>query len=142
MRIVCDTNVLVSGVLFAGPPRQVLQMIVSGSVTNVTSTALLREAEDVLGRVKFGLTPDQVGDIVALFRETFEIAHSTRHVRAVPKDPDDNAVIEAAIAGRCDVIVSGDSHLQDVGRWGTIRILSPARFVAEVEALRGGSAHG
>lgn len=131
MRIVCDTNVLVSGILFQGPPRRILDMASRGDVTNFTSPALLREAEDVLSRPKFGLRAEQVVGIIALFRDTFEIAHPSRTARVVIADPSDDMVLEAAAAARADLIVSGDKHILDLVEWNGIRILSPAAFVRE-----------
>jgi putative PIN family toxin of toxin-antitoxin system len=133
MRIVCDTNVLVSGVLFRGHPRQVLTLASRGDVVNCTSPSLLREAEDVLLRPKFGLQPDQVSVIVALFRDTFEIVHPVRRVTDIVDDPKDNAVLEAADAASADRIVSGDKHLLCLKEWSGIRIVSPAEFMREIE---------
>ena len=131
MRIVCDTNVLVSGILFQGPPRRILDMVSRGDVTNNTSPDLLREADDVLSRPKFGLRAEQVAGIIALFRDTFEIVHPSRRFKVVIADPDDDMVLEAAAAARADLIVSGDKHLLDLVEWNGIRILSPADFVKE-----------
>ncbi len=74
MIIVCDTNVLISGVLFAGNSREILRLASHGVVTNMISPEILREAEEVLLRPKFSLSPEQVLGIVALFRDTFELA--------------------------------------------------------------------
>lgn len=129
MRAVCDTNVLVSGVLFGGPPRQVLLMATQGQLTNHTSPALLREAEEVLLRPKFGLRAQQALRIVALFRETFEVVMPSVPVRVVRADPADNMVLEAAQAAGAGFILSGDKHLLGLGEWKGIRILSPAAFL-------------
>lgn len=131
MRIVCDTNVLVSGILLQGPPRRILTMASRGEVANFTSPDLLREVEDVLLRPKFGVRAEQVVGIIALFRDTFEIVHPSRRVRAVVADPSDDMVLEAAVAARADFIVSGDKHLLDLVAWSSIRILSPGGFVRE-----------
>jgi len=137
VRIVCDTNVLVSGILFQGQPRRILTMASRGEIAISTSPDLLREAEDVLLRPKFGLRAEQVVGIIALFRDTFEIVQTTRRVRAVAADPSDNIVLEAAAAARADLIVSGDKHLLDLAAWEGIRILSPAGFVRESGGTRG-----
>jgi predicted nucleic acid-binding protein len=86
-----------------------------GEVTIATSPDLLREAEDVLLRPKFGLRAEQVVGIIALFRDTFEIVQTAR----------------------ADLIVSGDKHLLDLAAWEGIRILSPAEFVRESGGTRG-----
>ena len=132
MKIVCDTNVLVSGILFRGHPRRILLLVARGRLTNFTLPALLGEAEDVLRRPKFGLHPSQVANILVLFRETFGLVHPTRSVAAVSEDPADNRVLEAAGAAAADVIVSGDHHLLALKEWQGIRVLSPADFTEEM----------
>jgi putative PIN family toxin of toxin-antitoxin system len=106
-------------------------MVSRGEVTNFTSPDLLREAEDVLLRPKFGLRAEQVVGLIGLFRDTFEMVHPSRRIRAVVADPSDNMILEAAAAARADLIVSGDKHLLDLVAWDGIRILSPAEFVRE-----------
>jgi putative PIN family toxin of toxin-antitoxin system len=134
MKIVSDTNVLISGILFGGHPRRILMLASRGLVTNFTSPALLREAEEVLKRPKFGLSPAQVSNILSLFRDTFELVEPTRRINAVPDDPDDNAVIETAAEASADAIVSGDRHLLTLQAWKRIPILSPAAFIKLQEA--------
>jgi uncharacterized protein len=136
MKIVCDTNVLVSGILFGGHPRRILLLAAQGRLTNFTSPVLLREAEDVLKRPKFGLRPGQVASILALFRDTFELVHPSRSVAVIADDPADNRVLEAAAAAAADVIVSGDHHLLDLEAWQGIRVLSPGDLAAAVEHQR------
>lgn len=133
MRIVCDTNVLVSGVLFGGPPRDIVQMALRGSLVIAISPDLLREAEAVLSRPKFKLTGVQVAGMIALFRESFELIYPSRRVEAVAADPQDNIVLEAAEAAGASAIVSGDRHLLDLAGWNGIRIVRPADFAAERE---------
>ncbi len=65
MNIVCDTNILISGILFGGHARTIIQLASRGSVTNFLSPTMLRELEDVLARPKFGLTTEQVLNIAA-----------------------------------------------------------------------------
>jgi len=130
MRVACDTNVLISGVLFNGPPRQVLSLAAQGLFTNYTSPALLREAEKVLLYPKFGLRPEQALRIVAIFREMFEIVIPATSVNTVLADPADNRVLEAAQAAAADFIISGDKkHLLNLKEWKGIRIISPEAFL-------------
>ena len=136
MKIVCDTNVLVSGILFRGHPRRILLLVAQGRLTNFTSPALLRKAEDVLSRPKFGLQPSQVARILALFRDTFELAHPSGPVTVIADDPADNRALETAHATAADVIVSGDHHLLELKEWQGIRVMSPADFAAELGSER------
>ncbi len=130
MRIICDTNVLVSGVLFGGPPRSILKKAARGELELCTSPELLDEAERVLRRPKFCLTPQQVSAILSLFRDTFELVHPSRRVSVIIEDPSDNRVLEAAEAAAAHLIVSGDKHLLALQRWNDLEIVSPAQFLA------------
>ena len=131
MRVVCDTNVLVSGILFQGNPRTLLQWISKGRITGFISLAILRELEEVLQRPKFHLSAPQVTAMVELVQQTFHPVSSVQPVDAVPADPDDNAILAAALAAEADCVISGDHHLLDLGHFRSIRIVSPALFLRE-----------
>lgn len=132
MNIVCDTNVLISGVLFAGHSREIIRLAASGGVTNAISSGILREAEEVLQYPKFSLRPEQVLSIIGLFRDTFELVVPYRRVNAVRADPDDNQILEAALAADADFVISGDRHLLDLSEWRDVSIVSPARFMTDI----------
>jgi uncharacterized protein len=133
LKIVCDTNVLISGVLFGGHARQILLLSSRGNLTNITSAEILAEAEEVLLRPKFGLTAQQVKAIIALFRDTFEIVYPAGRLKVIKNDPSDDRILEAAFESEADCIVSGDRHLLSLQSWRGIRILSPADFMSEFE---------
>lgn len=133
MRIVCDTNVLVSGILFGGHSRQILLLASRGRVANFISDAIMNEVKDVLLRPKFKISPQQVIAIIALFRDTFELVYPAQLHKVIQSDPDDDRILDAAVEAQADIIVSGDKHLRSLGLWRGIRILSPAEFVKEIE---------
>ena len=132
MNIVCDTNVLISGVLFGGNAREILRLASRGVLINFISPNILREAERVLGRSKFGLRPEHVLEIIALFKDTFEIVIPSLEVHAIQSDPEDNHVIEAAMAARAEFIISGDKHLLKLAEWEGIHVVSPAPFIKSI----------
>jgi putative PIN family toxin of toxin-antitoxin system len=132
VNIVCDTNVLISGVLFGGHAREILQLASRGVLINFISPDILREAERVLGRSKFGLRPQHVLEIMALFKDTFEIVTPSLEVQAIQSDPEDNHVIEAALAARAEFIISGDKHLLKLAKWEGVHVVSPAQFVKSI----------
>ena len=131
MRVVCDTNILVSGFLFGGSCREIIGMVSKGKIDGFTSSALIAELEEVLVRPKFGLPMSQVAAIVDLVRQTFLSVSPAERVTIVADDPDDDAVLEAALAANADLIVSGDSHLLVLGEFRGIGIVSPADFIRE-----------
>jgi len=132
VNIVCDTNVLISGILFGGHARQILRLASQGVVTNFISTEILRELEDVLLRPKFELHPEQVIGIMSLVRESFDLVVPIRRVNKILNDPDDNHILATAYEADTSFIISGDKHLLDLKEWEGIRVVSPAVFMEEI----------
>jgi uncharacterized protein len=137
LRIVLDSNVVISGFLFGGLPARLLQHAISGAAQCFTSLAILDEIRDVLQRPKFGLSPEQALTFVEELHELCRIVTTRERVRAVPADPDDNAVLECAMEAAANVVVSGDAHLLALRQWKGIRILSPSEAITEIESRQG-----
>jgi len=131
MKVVCDTNVLVSGILHPGNPRAVLQLVSKGEIAGSITLPILRELEEVLLRPKFGLPQRQAAAILELVQQTFHLVSPGEQIETVSADPDDNATIEAALGAEATVIISGDSHLLSLGTFRRVRIVSPAEFLVE-----------
>lgn len=131
MRVVADTNVLVSAMIFpGGPPEALYRLAIEGRIAFVTSRPLLTE----LGRVlteKFGLQPEGAEEAVAQLIRLAEVVDPGEVISDIEADPADNRVLEAAAAGNVADIVSGDRHLLGLGTWRRIPIQTPAAFVAE-----------
>lgn len=112
MRVVADTNIVVSGLLWQGNPRRVLDAAREGTIDLFTSAALLIELEDVLSREKFtnrletaGVTPH---DLVLGYASLASVIEPATIEPVVLDDPDDDAVIACAVAVQGKIIVSGD----------------------------------
>ncbi|MCA0244290.1 MAG: putative toxin-antitoxin system toxin component, PIN family [Proteobacteria bacterium] len=140
MRVVLDTNVLVSGVISGnGPPRRLLDAAKAGVFELCTSEALLAEMLDVLSRDKFaarlrqaGLTPDGIVDDL---RRIAIIVSPQAVPRVVASDTDDDQVIATAIAGRAELIASGDKRdLLPMGSHAGIPIITAREALERVEA--------
>jgi uncharacterized protein len=132
VRIVADTNVLVSALIFpGGPPEAVYRLVLEGRVELVTSRPLLAELGRVLAE-KFGWEPVRAEEAVAQLVRLARIVHPHEHLTLIEADPADNRVLEAAAEGAVDAIVSGDSHLLALETWGEIAIWSPAAFLQEL----------
>lgn len=133
MRLVLDTNVLVSAVLGAGPPRQLAQRCFDGKDTLLVSPATLQELVEVLRRPKFGLDEKEVHRVLATILAAAEAIEPQVHFQAISEDPDDDAFLNLAVAGQANLLVSGDKHLLKLGSFHGIPIL-PA--TAALERLR------
>lgn len=133
MRIVADTNVLVSALIFpGGPPEGVYRLVLEERLGLVTSRSLLVE----LGRVlteKFGWQPDRAEEAVEQVVRLAEIVDPHEQLDVIAADPADDRVLEAAAEGGVDSIVSGDRHLLELGEWRGISIQSPAEFLAALD---------
>ena len=133
VRIVLDSNVIISGFLFGGPPARLLEHALAGSLQCFVSLPILDEIRDVLQRPKFGLSSNQALALIGELHELCRIVTPKARIRIVDADPDDNMILECAFAANADAIVSGDSHLLNLGHWRGIRILAPADFAKEIQ---------
>jgi putative PIN family toxin of toxin-antitoxin system len=133
-RIVLDTNVLISAVLFGGKPRDLVRLVSGGAMRAFLSPAMLRELQDVLARPKFRLAPDLVQAIVEQVQLSVTMVYPQQVVRVVDADPDDDAVIACAVAADADFLITGDTHLLALQTHQDIEIVSPegyfSRFIA------------
>ena len=129
MRIVADTNVLVSALIFpGGAPEEVYRLALEGRVELVTSRPLLAE----LGRVltaKVGWHEERAEEAVTGVIRVAALVEPRHVVVEIEADPADDRVLEAAGEGVADAIVSGDRHLLALGSWRGIRIESPSSFL-------------
>jgi putative PIN family toxin of toxin-antitoxin system len=136
VRVVIDTNTVVSGLLWHGPPFRVMEAARAGRVQPFTSPALVAELDDVLSRVKFarrfaaaGLTP---AGLVADYQRVATLGQPAVIPPVVAADPDDDAVIACAVAAAADAIVSGDRHLLALGSYQGIPIVTAVDLLARL----------
>lgn len=135
MRILLDTNVLVSGMLVPeGAPARLLQGWLDGFFQLVTSEAQLRELARVLAypRLQKRIDPDQASVILDSLA-TLATLVAPGAVEPLSGDPDDDVLLAVAIAASADLIVSGDrSHVLPLGSAGGISIVSARDAVARL----------
>ncbi len=135
-RIVLGTNVLISAVLFGGPPRRVLERVISGAADCTLSVSILDELREVLLRPKFGFSPQQSLQLLEELHAVCDVIDPVTRVAAIEADPDDNRVLECAVESRAQFVVSGDAHLLDLAAFRGIRILSPADYLRQTTVSR------
>ncbi|MDA8285386.1 MAG: putative toxin-antitoxin system toxin component, PIN family [Actinomycetota bacterium] len=126
--VFADTNTLVSGLGWSGPPAQILDAVLAGQLVLVSSPALLAKLERVLAYPKLArVLPDPEG-LVARLRTVVDLVEPTFELAVVADEPD-NRVLEAAVAARADAIVTGDGGLLALGDHDGIPALSAAAFI-------------
>ncbi|MGH2971919.1 MAG: putative toxin-antitoxin system toxin component, PIN family [Gaiellaceae bacterium] len=135
MKVVVDTNVLVSALIFpGGAPEAVYRLALDGRIDLATSRPLLAE----LGRVltdTFGWDDAHAEAAVALLIGIAQIVDPDEGVTEIDTDPADNRVLEAALADQAEAIVSGDGHLLALRSWRGIPIEPPAAFLRRPHGL-------
>ena len=130
MRVVLDTNVLLSALAFPGSkPDQVLQRVRRGEVELFLSPFILAEFERIL-RDKFRFTKRQTDERVTAIRHMATLVEPTERITLVATKDDDNRILECALAARADYLVTGDKeHLLPLRSVGPTQIVTPAAFL-------------
>ena len=145
MRIVLDTNVLVSALISRdGPPGRVLAAIRNQRLTLVTSEAQLVELRAVLGRERLRryIRSEEGQDLIRNLEAIGEVVADLPNISASP-DPDDNVILATAVAGQADVVVSGDKkHMLVLGQIEGIPIITASAAVVQFARVPGQSAGG
>jgi putative PIN family toxin of toxin-antitoxin system len=136
VRVVLDTNVVISGMLWGGSPRQILDLARLHQITLYTSIPLLSEFEAVLKRPKFAdrlcaaaVKPDT---LVLGYASLANVIHSPPPIAAVCRDPSDDDVLACAKAAQANLVVSGDFDLIAVGQYCGIQIVNVANAIARI----------
>lgn len=132
LRVVIDTNVLVSAIVYGGIPKQILSLVLDENLVGATTRVLMAELIDVLSK-KFHFSPQKLADAESLIQDSFLILQPERTISLLDDD-DDNRVLEAAVAGACDYIVTGDKDLLRLKQYKGIAIVTAAEFLKVIDA--------
>ena len=128
MRIVVDTNIVISGLLWSGSPQQLINLARAREIDLYSSVPLIAELAEVIGREDFAGRVRAAGLSAAELVEDY--AHLARLVipaeirPTVLDDPDDDNVLACALAGQADLIVSGDKGLRGLKTYQRMPIVS------------------
>ncbi len=131
MRVVVDTNIVVSGLLSpTGPPGRVIDLLLAGDVAALYDDRILLEYREVVARPKLRIDPT-LADAVLGWIEGNGILVSAPPLEIALPDPDDLAFIEVAVAGGAAALVTGNQrHFAPAAPSISVPILSPAEFIA------------
>ena len=133
VKIVADTNVIVSALLFGGKPGKLIPLWQGRTIKPLASKEIIDEYLRVFAYPKFKLSEEDINFL--LYREIlpyFEIIEVHSDGRIIGKDREDDKFIRCALAGKAKFIVSGDHHLLAVKSYRKIKILSPADFLLKI----------
>ena len=136
MKIVLDTNVLVSSVIATGVPHEIVVSGFNGEFEIVVSIKTLAEFRTTLLKYpeRFHLSESEVQTEVETVRYFATFVEPDIHITVADNDPDDDMFLEAAVAADVDYLVSGDSHLLDLGSFRGVDIVEPRTFYEQLDA--------
>lgn len=128
IRVTLDTNVYISALAFGGRPLRVLEMATEGLIAVSISDAILDEVARVL-TTKLGWSASRAEEAVSLLAAVATRVVPGEPLSVVKSDPDDDRVLECAVAANAEYLVTGDSDLLRLDRYRSIAIVTPARFL-------------
>jgi putative PIN family toxin of toxin-antitoxin system len=130
--VILDSSIWVSALVFGGVPRQALMR------AQATDEMLIcAQLEDEVIRTlceKFGNSPEKVRKRITEFLKGSARVAVTGRVAGVCRDPKDDFILECAVSGRADCIVTGDKDLLSLDPYGAIRILTPRQYLDDAKA--------
>lgn len=136
MQIVPDTNMVISGLMWQGTPRKLIEAFRDQRLVLATSPTLLAELAEVLSRDKFALRLQKARlsarELVEDYRRLARVIGAPPLPEPVCRDPDDDAVLACALAAQADMIVSGDNDLLTLEQFQGIPILTPAKALQQL----------
>jgi len=125
-RIVLDTNIIISALLFGGKPREILKLVISKRLIAITSPPLLAELLDVLAK-KFSFPKKALKLVEAKLKKSFKIVYPIKIINVL-HSPDDR-VLEATVEGNCDYIITGEKELLELAIFQDMTIIDAYQFL-------------
>jgi len=128
LTVVFDTNILFSATGWRGNPFQCVERARTGEVAAVSCPELMEELAEKL-ELKLGFSPDQTAETLADYLSFVRLVDIPKTLDAVPRDAEDNAVLECAIEGGAEYVVTGDDDLLSLKTFRGIQIVRAREFL-------------
>lgn len=130
-RVVLDTNVYISGIFWDGKPRSIIHMAKQEKMSVIVSDSIIEEIEQILKRPNkpFRLNQKEITKIVENIRSYAITINPSTRLDVIKHDPNDNHILECAVEGNAEFIISGDLHLKELNTYQGIRIISPDEYM-------------
>jgi putative PIN family toxin of toxin-antitoxin system len=132
LKVVLDTNVLISAILFGGKPRKILEKAIHGEIRLCLSEPILEELSGVLRRSKFDYSLEKVQTLLTELTSIADFVNPSQIIRLVLEDPDDNRILECAVEAKASYIITGDFHLLKLSRYRDIEIVNAFTFLEKL----------
>ena len=133
MKLVLDTNIFISSFFWGGNPRKIMIRIIDGKDTLFVSNEILREIFFVMTRPKFNVNHRQINLFVDSIEEVACHVTSLGVIQGVCRDSDDDKILECAVLGNVDFMISGDNDLLSLKEFRGIPIMTASEYIEKVE---------
>jgi putative PIN family toxin of toxin-antitoxin system len=128
-KVVFDTNIFISAIIFGGNPRTCLELARQGEIKLYISSLLLLELAGKL-REKFDFSEEDIDNILVGISVFSEMTSPTTEISLIKSDPDDNRILEIAKEVEADYVISGDKkHILPLKEFGKTKIVDAADFL-------------
>ena len=133
-RVVLDTNVLISSLLFKGEASRIVVLWQKSKIIPLISKETFDELRAVLEYPKFSLSGGEIKSIIEdEILPFFEVVEVEKNIKGVCRDPGDDKFISCAVSGEANWIVSGDKDLSDLGKYQSVEIIQVSEFIKRFE---------
>lgn len=122
LRVVLDTNILVSAFFWEGNERKILLKCKKRKLNSITSLEILNELEKVL-KMKFKVSENKIRDYSKEILYFSEIVFPLGELDIIKEDPTDNIILETALIGKANILVTGNKHLLNLKKYKSVKIL-------------------
>ncbi len=124
MKVVLDTNALISSTLWAGSANKTLLLLIGKNAKLYTSRAIIEEYSEIVRR-EFPQVIEKLPQLMGNILSSSTIAEALVRLDVVKADEDDNRIIECAVASQAEFILTYDKHLLKLKEYGGVKILTP-----------------
>ena len=128
-KVLLDTNILISALGWSGKPKVIFEKCLHGELELVTSPNQIEELKRVMNYQKFNFTEEQKATFISIILEMATIVEITDKIKVIVDDPDDNAILETAIVGNVQYLISGDPHLLKLKEFAKVKIVTASEFL-------------
>ena len=136
IKIVLDTNILISAILFGGNPRKILSLIIDKKIQGFISPFIIFELKEVL-RKKFNFSLEILEELEELIKEKFIIVYPKKNINLIKEVLADNIILECAIETKADFLISGDTkHILKLKKINKTKIVSANEFLKRFNKLK------
>ena len=126
IKIVLDTNVLISVLIKSGTPRELIFKLIAKKVKLILSMEILQELIESVGepKIKRYIDEEDLSNFIKIIGAISKIIRNKSKFKIITQDPDDDMLLRTAYDGRANYLVSGDAHLLYLKKFKRIKIVS------------------